>query len=216
MPEGQIWNITEVDVIGEFSEPPVPPDSFHVFFYADSGTLPGTLVASRLANPYSGFVIFVITLTTPVMLGHGTYWVSVQAREDFTSSGEWFWGNRLVISNSGAAWQNPGGGFGANCPTWGRKTSCRPTQDGPDQLYRLVGTLAVGTATPAPPTEDYTNAQAASDAGTPPVVRLALGSNYCHIYFDWQEAYVTDNNGNVLQPLPSVRTANPGLTRRWF
>ena len=64
--------------------------------------------------------------------------------------------------------------------------------------------------------EDYTNAQAASDAGTPPVVRLALGSNYCHIYFDWQEAYVTDNNGNVLQPLPSVRTANPGLTRRWF
>ena len=37
--------------------------------------------------------------------------------------------------------------------------------------------------------EDYTNAQAASDAGTPPVVRLALGSNYCHIYFDWQEAY---------------------------
>ena len=151
VPEGQIWNITEVDVIGEASEPPVPPDSFHVFFYADSRTLPGTLVASRLANPYSGFVSFLITLTSPFMLGHGTYWVSVQAREDFTSSGEWFWGNRLVISNSGAAWQNPGGGFGSNCPTWGRKTTCRPTQNGPDQLYRLVGTLAVGTATPAPP-----------------------------------------------------------------
>jgi hypothetical protein len=41
VPEGQIWNITEVDVIGESSEPPVPPDSFHVFFYADSCTLPG-------------------------------------------------------------------------------------------------------------------------------------------------------------------------------
>ena len=151
VPAGQIWNITEVDVIGESSEPPVPPDSFHVFFYADSGTLPGALVASRLANPYSGFISFLITLTSPVMLGHGTYWVSVQAREDFTSSGEWFWGNRLVISNSGAAWQNPGGGFGANCPTWGRKTTCLPTQNGPDQLFRLVGTLAVGTATPAPP-----------------------------------------------------------------
>ena len=149
--EGQIWNITEVDVIGEYSEPPVQPDSFHVFFYAGSGTLPGTLIASRLANPYSGFIDFVITLTSPVMLGPGTYWVSVQAREDFTSSGEWFWGNRLVMSNSGAAWQNPGGGFGANCPTWGRKTTCRPTQNGPDQLYRLVGTIGVGTATPAPP-----------------------------------------------------------------
>ena len=37
IPAGQIWNITEVDVIGESSEPPAPPDSFHVFFYTDSG-----------------------------------------------------------------------------------------------------------------------------------------------------------------------------------
>ena len=73
VPEGQIWNITEVDVIGEYSEPPVQPDSFHVFFYADSGALPGTLVASRLANPYSGFIDFVITLTSPVTLTKGAY-----------------------------------------------------------------------------------------------------------------------------------------------
>jgi hypothetical protein len=151
IPSGQIWNITEVDVIGESSEPPAPPDSFHVFFYTDSSTLPGTLVASRLANPYSGFGSFLITLTSPVMLGEGTYWVSVQAREDFTNSGQWFWDNRLVISNFGAAWQNPGGGFGANCLTWGRKTTCLPMQNGPDQLFRLVGTLAIGTPTPPPP-----------------------------------------------------------------
>jgi hypothetical protein len=148
VPAGQIWNIDEVDVIGESSEPPVPPDSFHVFFYTDSATLPGTLVASRLANPYSGFISFFITLTSPVSLTEGSYWVSVQAREDFTSSGEWFWGNRLVTSNSGAAWQNPGGGFGANCPTWGRKTTCRPTQNGADQLFRLVGEV---TAIHPPP-----------------------------------------------------------------
>ena len=72
-----------MDVIGESSEPPAPPDSFHVFFHSDSATLPGTLVASRLANPYSGFFTFVITLTSPVMLAEGTYWVSVQAREDY-------------------------------------------------------------------------------------------------------------------------------------
>jgi hypothetical protein len=151
IPADQIWIITEVDVIGESSEPPAPPDSFHVFFYADSGTLPGTLVASRFANSYSGFFTFVITLTSPVMLARGTYWVSVQAREDFSSSGEWFWDNRLVISNSGAAWQNPGGGFGAGCPTWGRKTTCLPTQNGPDQLFRLVGKRIFGDPTPSPP-----------------------------------------------------------------
>jgi hypothetical protein len=117
VPAREVWIINEVDVLGESSEPPAPPDSFHVFFYADSGMLPGTLVASRLANSYSGFFTFLITLTSPVMLTEGTYWVSMQAREDFSSSGEWFWGNRLVTSNSGAAWQNPGGGFAANCPT---------------------------------------------------------------------------------------------------
>jgi hypothetical protein len=150
VPAGQAWNITEVDVIGEYSEPPVPPDSFHVLFYADSGTLPGTLVASRLANPYSGFISFLITLTTPVTLGNGTYWVSVQARENFSSSGQWYWDNRLVISNEGAAWQNPGGGFGDGCFTWGRKTSCIAAQNGPDQLFRLVGTIGSPTPTPTP------------------------------------------------------------------
>jgi hypothetical protein len=149
VPAGQRWNITQVHVIGEYSEPPVPLDSFHVFFYRDSATLPGTLVASRVANPYSGFVDFVITLTSPVTLTEGTYWVSVQAREDFNTSGQWFWDNRLVISNAGAAWQNPGGGFGAGCLTWGRKTSCL-TQNGPDQLFRLVGTAATSTPRPSP------------------------------------------------------------------
>ena len=151
IPTGQTWNITEVDVIGESSEPPAPPDSFHVFFYADSAALPGTLVASRLANPYSGFGEFVITLTSPVTLSEGAYWVSVQAREDFSASGAWFWDNRLVISNTGAAWQNPGGGFGMGCLTWGRKTTCLPTQNGPDQLFRLVGTVGAGPRpTPTP------------------------------------------------------------------
>ena len=152
VPAREVWIINEVDVLGESSEPPAPPDSFHVFFYADSGTLPGTSVASRLANSYSGFFTFLITLTSPVILTEGTYWVSVQAREDFSSSGEWFWSNRLVTSNSGAAWQNPGGGFGAGCPTWARKTICLPTQNGPDQLFRLVGTRIFGDPTPTPRT----------------------------------------------------------------
>jgi len=115
----------------------------------DGATLPGPLVASRLANPYSGFVEFMITLISPVTLTEGAYWVSVQAREDFNTSGQWFWDNRLVISNAGAAWQNPGGGFGAGCLTWARKTSWL-TQNGPDQLFRLVGTAATPTPRPSP------------------------------------------------------------------
>ena len=149
VPGGQTWNITEVDVAGEYSVAGGPAASFNVFFYADSATLPGTLVATRLANTFTGGANALITLTTPVTLTPGTYWVAVQARQDFTPTGQWFWDNRLVISNSGAAWQNPGGGF-AVCPAWGRKTTCLPTQNGPDQLFRLVGTVGGGTPTPTP------------------------------------------------------------------
>jgi hypothetical protein len=154
IPPGQIWNITEVDVIGESSEPPVPPDSFHVFFYADSGTLPATLVASRLANPYSGFFTFVITLTSPVMLAEGTYWVSVQAR-GFHFGGQWFWDNRLVISNSERPGK-PGRRFWGGLPHLDRKTSCLATQNGPDDLPTRRDTgRCTHTYTHA---EDYANA----------------------------------------------------------
>ena len=159
VPEGQIWNITEVDVIGEFSEPPVPPDSFHVFFYADSGTLPGTLVASRLANPYSGFISFCNHVNQS---GHARsrYRTGCRCRRGKISlapvngSGATGW----LLSNSGAAWQNPGGGFGANCPTWGRKTTCRPTQNGPDQLYPPGWDPSGWNRDATAADEDYTNA----------------------------------------------------------
>src|SRR5205823_5657085 len=150
VPGGQTWNITEVDVSGEYSVGGGPAASFHVFFYSDTATLPGALVATRLANPYSGGANALITLTTPVVLTPGTYWVSVQARQDLGTAGQWFWDNRLVISNSGAAWQNPGNGFGTGCTTYGRKPTCLPTQNGPDQLFRLIGTIGVATPTATP------------------------------------------------------------------
>ena len=48
---GGSFTITEVDVNGEYTTGPAA--SFHVFFYSDSATLPGALVATRLANTYT-------------------------------------------------------------------------------------------------------------------------------------------------------------------
>jgi hypothetical protein len=141
VPAGQSWTITEVDVSGEYSTGGGPAASFHVFFYQDNLTLPGTLVATRLANPYSNGANAMITLTSSVTLGPGTYWVAVQARQDFAETGQWFWENRTVVSNSAAAWQNPGGLFGQGCITYARKTTCIPGQDGDDQLFRLIGNI---------------------------------------------------------------------------
>ncbi len=151
VPPGQTWDVTEVDVLAEYDSSG-PAASFHIFFYENgAGDLPGELVASRLENPYTGSNDFVITLTEPVTLPEGHYWVSVQARQDITQAGFWLWHNRTVQSNSGAAWQNPGNGFGTECVVWIRKVTCAALgETAPDQVFRLVGTTGGGTPTPAP------------------------------------------------------------------
>jgi hypothetical protein len=57
VPAGQTWQVTEVDVLGEYDSAG-PAASFHVFFYENgAGDLPGILVASRLENPTPGATI---------------------------------------------------------------------------------------------------------------------------------------------------------------
>jgi hypothetical protein len=148
VPAGHTWQVSEVDVLGEYDSAG-PAASFHVFFYENgAGDLPGFLVASRLQNSYTGNNDFVITLTEPVTLAEGHYWVSVQARQDITQSGFWLWHDRTVQSNAGAAWQNPGNGFGTGCVVWVRKTACAQLQEtAPDQVFRLIGTAGGGTPT---------------------------------------------------------------------
>jgi len=149
VPAGQIWQVTEVDVLGDYDSGG-PANSFHVFFYENgAGDLPGNLIASRLENPYTGDNDFVITLTESVTLPEGHYWVSIQARQDITQAGFWLSHNRTLLANSGAAWQNPGNGFGTGCVVWVRKTACAQlAQIAPDQVFRLIGTSSGSTPTP--------------------------------------------------------------------
>src|SRR5438093_1850288 len=102
---------------------------------------------------------FTIPLPTSLVLAPGTYWVSVQANMDFTPFGEWGWLDRAVTSNSAAVWQNPGGGFGTACTTWGRRgVTCGIDPAAPDQIFQILGcqggatptATATGTPTPTP------------------------------------------------------------------
>jgi subtilisin-like proprotein convertase family protein len=143
VPAGEQWTIQQVFVVGEYSIAG-PAASANVVFYADSSTLPGAVAATAANSTISTDVAgdFTITLSSPAVLAPGTYWVSVQANMNFTPTGQWFWDNRSVIANSGAAWRNPGAGFGVGCTSFGRKTTCLPTQNGPDQLFQILGTSA--------------------------------------------------------------------------
>lgn len=150
VPGGQSWQVTEVYAQGAYFNGAGPANNFNIFFYQDSGGLPGTLVSSRTAQSYveSGGV-FEVTLTVPVTFTSGTHWVSVQPHMPFDPNGQWGWTERTVQANSPAAWQNPAGGFGV-CPTWDIRTTCLGP-GGPDQMFRLIGTIGpppTPTATP--------------------------------------------------------------------
>jgi hypothetical protein len=137
VPTGETWNITEVDVYGDYSAGSVGSDSFHVFIYQD-----GSVVYTALNQSYStsNNVDFVVTLTTPAVLTEGTYWVSVQSRMDYNGNDQWFWKDRTVQNNNPAAWQNPGDGFGTGCTGWSVRTSCLGSA-GPDYVFRVVGDI---------------------------------------------------------------------------
>jgi subtilisin-like proprotein convertase family protein len=143
VPAGEIWTINQVNVSGVYFNGAGPANSVNVTFYPDAATLPGSAeyTASNLAVVDTAGN-FVINLTTPAMIPAGTHWVSVQANMDFGVGGQWGWLDRTTISNSGAAWINPGGGFGAGCsPNFGRKTTCVAGSD-PDNIFQLLGTSA--------------------------------------------------------------------------
>ena len=168
VPTGQTWNVQSIDADGAYFLFNGPANSFNVFFYADNAGLPGAQVYSATNQPFSVVgTTFSVTLPSIAVLTEGTYWVEIQANMTFLPNGAWLWRDRTVQSNQGAAWQNPGGGFGV-CPTWAVKTTCVPT-GGPDQVFRLNGTIGGGTPTPTPtgsPSATATATATATASGT--------------------------------------------------
>ena len=39
-------------------------------------------------------------------------------------AGQWFWAGSTSANNNPGKWQNPGGGFGTPCSTWGNLSLC--------------------------------------------------------------------------------------------
>ena len=85
VPSGDTWNINQVDAAGVYYNGAGPAVSVNLRFYDNAGGLPGGNVATRtdLAMTDTGGS-FVVPIPSPVVLGPGTYWVSVQANMDFS------------------------------------------------------------------------------------------------------------------------------------
>jgi hypothetical protein len=149
VPAGETWSIESIDVLGAYFNGVGPAYSFNVWFYTDAAGLPGTEVASEMNASYTdpgGLGSVTITLSPAIVLNAGSYWVSIQANIDFGVGGEWGWTEHLPM-NTESAWQNPGGGFGLPCTSWGyRVTTCglAGTAGYTDYAFRLNGTMPTG------------------------------------------------------------------------
>ncbi|HET9047800.1 MAG TPA: choice-of-anchor R domain-containing protein [Chiayiivirga sp.] len=148
------WTINEVYVPGAYWNGTGPAPTVNVYFYQDAGGLPGAQVYSATGLvPTDASGTFTIALTSPAVLTAGTWWVSVQARMDYSVGGQWGWTQRTVQSNSPSAWINPADGFGTGCATWGARLSTCGVGADVDLLFRLdgsVGTIAAATPTLVP------------------------------------------------------------------
>src|SRR6266536_6132654 len=152
VPGGETWNVQSIDADGVYFNGFGPATDSNVFIYTDSSTLPGTQIFSALNQPVSVVgTTFTVNLPVAAVLTAGTYWIEIQANMTFGTQGEWGWTDRTVQANNGAAFRNPGGGFG--CGTgWARKPVCVPTTSGPDQVWRINGTIGGGATPTATPT----------------------------------------------------------------
>ncbi|MBE9480780.1 MAG: carboxypeptidase regulatory-like domain-containing protein, partial [Bacteroidetes bacterium] len=119
VPSGDTWNVDNVQVLGTYSAAG-PCNLANVRFYADNAGVPGTLLFEYLsvnANPDANGNLDIDILTT--VLGSGTYWLSVQGRMDYGTSGQWFWARQAAPTiGYEFMWQNPGDGFGSGYTTW--------------------------------------------------------------------------------------------------
>jgi len=142
VPTGEVWTIDSLLIPGTSSGLFAVSN---VFFYADEpDTIPGTLVAvdtTAITSDAAGLLS--ISLSTPVVLSEGTYWVSVQPQGEVGVTGQWFWYLHTSANGNIWAWQNPGGGFGTNAASWLPHSSV--TVIGPyvdnDLSFLLYGTV---------------------------------------------------------------------------
>jgi hypothetical protein len=140
VPVGQIWTVKTILVTGVYFNGSGPAASENVTIYHDNAGVPGTVAAAVTKVGLDSAGSFIIK-TGSIALNAGHYWLSVQANMDFSTGGEWGWESRTKQHKVVAQWQNPNGGFGTGCTTWGPLPTCVPS-GGPDLMFKLKGVIS--------------------------------------------------------------------------
>ena len=152
VPIGQSWSISHVDFGGVYYDGTGPAYTFTVRVYENGpGNAPGELATQQFNLPFTKTGFEFSADIAPVKLDPGTYWLSIQARQDISETGRFGWLDRAAQSGMAAVFENPQNGGGTNCTAWTARITCNPdSYTAPDQVFALSGT---STAIPAPKTK---------------------------------------------------------------
>lgn len=109
-----------VYIPGSYSAGGGPASAMVVQFYADAGGYPGAVLCSGVAtilDDQDGNIFCDLPFDCVFTAGT-TYWVSVAARMDYLSGGQWYASTESVTTGNIGKWYNPGDGFGLGCTSW--------------------------------------------------------------------------------------------------
>jgi hypothetical protein len=132
VPAGAKWKVKTVDVTGVYFNGSGPANSEVITFYKNKKGHPGKIAGAGLdsyvVNCADNFGSFSCAIPATKLAGGTTgktYWVSVVVNMPFvTGQGEWGWVQNTTIHGNEGNWENPGGGFGTGCNTWGPNSQC--------------------------------------------------------------------------------------------
>ncbi len=149
VPEGTEWLVQRIRTVGYYStscgsSAAGPASAFNVVIYQDGGSSPGAVLASESVAPTSDGSGFFHDIT-PIRLGPGHYWVSVQAQQNCGTNGQWFWYGHTPDNGSPGVWRNPSNGFGTGCTSWTPAGSCGATYN--DRCFGIATLCGDGATT---------------------------------------------------------------------
>jgi hypothetical protein len=141
VPAGETWILKRIKVHGHQDLGSDPPLGANLYFYADSGGLPGEIVRidEWQAAKGDGAGEYSVKLINPLRLRSGKYWLSVQMVRS-PSQSIWSWSMVDAQSGDAAVWQNPLDGYVTGCVAYRRVADCYGDMGGSkDFRFQLLG-----------------------------------------------------------------------------
>lgn len=120
IPQGGIWNITELEIFGSGSN--YQSLAVHVRFFNDNNGTPEDIPFESFENlttlTNTDAELYISLPPGGISLNEGHYWVSVQVATASSIAGQWFWHCNPDVYHDIAHWRNPDDGFNTGATEW--------------------------------------------------------------------------------------------------